>query len=259
MSADQKSGFFADGVHDELITDLAAIADLKVISRTSVLQYRDAHANLKTIGRELGVTYVAEGSVRREGNRVRITAQLIDTRTDANVWAGTFEKELSDVFVLQATLAQDIAGALQAHLTPAETRRIERPRGASPQVYELVQRARTIIFSTDSTRADYAMASGLAAQAVEEEPNFALGWATVGHVDVAMIYRGFNTSAQRAADGKRAIDRALQIDPNLPEAHWALGRYYSDAAWENRSSNLRTRPAPKWNWLGRACRTSPAC
>ena len=226
LSEEKDSAFFADGMHDELITDLAAIADLKVISRTSVLQYRDTKENLRSIGRELGVTYILEGSVRHAGDRVHVNAQLIDARTDTHVWAGTFDKETPDVFLLQAALAQEIAGALQARLTPSETKRIERPRGASVEVYEKAQRARQIIFDTAMTLADYHTAEDLAKEAVGKEPNFALGWATLGHVDVAFAYRGFDRSTRRAKDAKAAIDQALQIDPDLPEGHWALGRYY---------------------------------
>lgn len=226
LSEEKDSAFFADGMHDELITDLAAIADLKVISRTSVLQYRDTKENLRSIGRELGVAYILEGSVRHAGDRVHVNAQLIDSRTDTHVWAGTFDKETPDVFLLQAALAQQIAAALQAKLTPSETKRIERPRGASVEVYEKAQRARQIIFDTAMTLADYHTAENLAKEAVEKEPNFALGWATLGHVDVAFVYRGFDRSTRRAKEARAAIDQALKIDPELPEGHWALGRYY---------------------------------
>jgi TolB-like protein len=226
LSDEKDSAFFADGMHDELITDLASIADLKVISRTSVLQYRDTKENLRKIGRELGVTYILEGSVRHAGDRVHVNAQLIDARTDTHVWAGTFDKETPDVFLLQAALAQEIAGALQARLTPSETKRIERNRGASVEVYEKVQRARQVIFDTGAKVKDYDGAEALAKEAVEAEPMFALGWATLGHIDVAFVYRGFDRSTKRQGAAKVAIDQALQIDPDLPEGHWALGRYY---------------------------------
>ena len=228
LSGEKDSGFFVDGMHDELITDLAAIADLKVISRTSVLQYRDTRLNLKAIGKELGVAYIVEGSVRHAGNHVVVTAQLIDSRSDTHVWAGTFEKDIPDVFALQAALAHDIAGALQAKLTPAETKRIERARGAPLEVYQLAQQARAIIFAVSSNTADYHAALRLAQKAVELEPGFAFGWATVGHVRTAFVYRGFDLSEAMAREASDAIDRSLALDPDLPEGHWALGRFYQN-------------------------------
>lgn len=226
LSDEKDSAFFTDGMHDELITDLAAIADLKVISRTSVLQYRETRENLRAIGKELGVAYILEGSVRHAGDRVHVNAQLIDARTDTHVWAGTFDKETPDVFLLQAALAQEIAVALQAKLTPSESKRIERDRGASVEVYEKVQRARQVIFDTQAKVKDYDAAEKLAKESVEAEPKFALGWATLGHINVAFVYRGFDRSTKRVGAAKAAIDQALQIDPDLPEGHWALGRYY---------------------------------
>ena len=128
LSDDRENTFFADGVHDDILSSLARIADLKVISRTSVQQYRTGTRNLREIGEALGVAHVLEGTVRRSGNRVRVNAQLINARSDAHIWAETFDRELTDLFAIQSELAERIVRALQANLSPQET---SRPAGAA--------------------------------------------------------------------------------------------------------------------------------
>ena len=124
LSEDKANAYFADGVQDEILTDLAKVADLKVISRTSVIGYRDtAGRNLRKIGQELGVAHLLEGSVQRSGNRVRVNAQLIDARNDAHLWAQTYDRDLADVFVIQSEIAKTIADQLQAKLSPSEKSR----------------------------------------------------------------------------------------------------------------------------------------
>ena len=145
LSADADNAFFADGMHDDLITALAKIRDLKVISRTSVLAYRDtASRNLKKIAAELGVATVLEGSVQRAGNRVRLNVQLIDARTDSHLWAETYNKELTDVFTIQAALAEEITTALKANLTAGERSLIARRPTESQAAYDLYLRARLL-------------------------------------------------------------------------------------------------------------------
>ncbi|HEX4667935.1 MAG TPA: FlgO family outer membrane protein, partial [Chthoniobacterales bacterium] len=137
LSDDRENAFFADGVHDDILSSLARIADLKVISRTSVQQYRTGARNLREIGEALGVAHVVEGTVRRSGNRVRVNAQLINARTDAHIWAETFDRELTDLFAIQTELAERIAGALEANLSPREMAGLQMPPTKDLAAYDL--------------------------------------------------------------------------------------------------------------------------
>ena len=142
------NAFFADGVQDQILTDLAQIADLKVISRTSVMQYKtDAPRNLREIGQQLGVAHVVEGSVQRAGNKVRVNAQLIDARNDAHLWAQTYDRDLADVFAIQSEIAEEIAGQLQAKLSPNEKKAIEQPPTTDLAAFGLYSRAKTILLT----------------------------------------------------------------------------------------------------------------
>src|SRR5437868_1670599 len=145
LSADQQNSFFADGMQDEILTDLAKIADLKVISRTSVMQYKTgAKHNLREIAQALGVAHVVEGSVQRTGNRVRVSAQLIDARTDMHLWAEHYDRDLADVFAIQSEIAKTIADQLQAKLSPSERAAIEKPLTTDLTAYELYLRAKAL-------------------------------------------------------------------------------------------------------------------
>ena len=139
LSQEKQNEYFADGVQDEILTDLARVADLKVISRTSVIGYRDrAGRNLRKIGEELGVANVLEGSVQRSGNRVRVNAQLVDARTDAHLWAQTYDRDLADVFGIQSEMAKAIADQLQAKLSPRERAAIDRKPTSDVQAFDFV-------------------------------------------------------------------------------------------------------------------------
>src|SRR6202035_3993267 len=141
-----ETGFFTDGVQDQILTNLAKVADLKVISRTSVMQYKTVRArNLREIGRQLGVANVLEGSVQRAANRVRVNAQLIDARTDAHVWAHTYDHDLDDVFAIQSEIAKAIADQLQARLSPTEKAAIEQPPTTDLTAFDFYTRAKTLL------------------------------------------------------------------------------------------------------------------
>ena len=146
LSKEQENAFFADGVQDEIVTDLAKVADLKVISRTSVMPYKSGMArNLRQIGQQLGVAHVVEGSVQRTGNRVRVNAQLVDARTDRHLWAQTYDRDLADVFAIQSEIAKTIADQLQAKLSPREKNAIERPPTSDISAFDLYTRAKNIL------------------------------------------------------------------------------------------------------------------
>src|SRR6202030_3364384 len=140
--------FFANGVQDEILTDLAKIADLKVISRTSVMQYKSGVArNLREIGKQLGVAHLLEGSVQRAANKVRVNAQLIDARSDTHLWAQTYDRDLADVFAIQSEIAKTIADQLQAKLSPSEKSAIERPPTADLAAFDLYTRAENLLLT----------------------------------------------------------------------------------------------------------------
>src|SRR4029453_4295904 len=146
LSADPDNAFFADGVQDEILNDLAKIADLKVISRTSVMQYKSgAKRNVRQIANELGVAHLVEGSVQRVANRVRVSAQLIDAKSDTHSWANSYDRPLDDVFAIQADIAKAIAGQLQAKLSPTEKAAIEQPPTTNLIAYDRYLRAKKLL------------------------------------------------------------------------------------------------------------------
>ncbi len=230
LSTDKENEYFADGVHDDVITSLAKIRDLKVISRTSVLAYRDPAArNLKKIAAELGVATILEGSIRRVGSKVHMNAQLIDARTDEHLWADTFDGDASDIFALQAKLTQQIAGALKATLTPGERTLIERRPTQDQEAYDLYLRARAM-YQDQGERgalADYEHIVAVYQQAIAKDPSFALAQAQVSLVHSIMYWFGYlDPTPARAARMKAAVDAAVRLAPDAPETHLALGAYH---------------------------------
>src|SRR3989454_4574287 len=159
LSKEQENAFFADGVQDEIVTDLAKVADLKVISRTSVMPYKSGMArNLRQIGQQLGVAHLVEGSVQRSGNRVRVNAQLVDARTDRHLWGQTYDRDLADVFAIQSEIARTIVDQLQAKLSPREENAIERPPTTDISAFDLYARAKVLLLTASASsagKADY--------------------------------------------------------------------------------------------------------
>ena len=227
LSTEKENEFFADGVHDDVITNLAKIRDLKVISRTSVLAYRDpASRNLKKIAAELGVATILEGSIRRVGNRVHMNAQLIDARTDEHLWADTFDGDTSDIFALQASLSQKIAAALKATLTPDERTLIDRRPTENQEAYELYQKARLLEqgLSNQAIRPEYEAVISLYEQAVARDPGFALGYAHLAITNGNMYwFAAVDPTAERLARAETALATAQRLAPDAPETHLARG------------------------------------
>src|SRR5216110_3523304 len=179
-SSDPENAFFTDGVQDEILTDLARIADLKVISRTSVMQYRTgAKRNLRQIGNELGVAHVVEGSVQRAGNRVRVNAQMIDARTDAHLWAQTYDRDLADVFAIQSEIAVHIATQLQAKLSPKAKSAIEERPTKDLAAYDLYVRAKLLVMNPLIDGARLEEAARLLDQAIARDPDFFLAYCLI--------------------------------------------------------------------------------
>jgi TolB-like protein/class 3 adenylate cyclase/Tfp pilus assembly protein PilF len=229
LSADQQNSFFADGVQDEILTDLAKIADLKVISRTSVMQYKTgAKHNLREIAQALGVAHVVEGSVQRTGNRVRVSAQLIDARTDMHLWAEHYDRDLADVFAIQSEIAKTIADQLKAQISPSEKAAIEQAPTTDLVAFDLYERAKALwADATDPFQAKEKLpeAARLLNEAVGRDPHFMVGWCLLSRVDGAIYWYGFDRTSARLELAHGAAQAALRLQPDAGEAHLALAIY----------------------------------
>jgi len=223
-SDDKQNAYFADGVQNEILTDLAKIADLRVISRTSVMQYQSGAArNLREIGKQLGVAHVLEGSVQRSGNRVRVTAQLIDARTDTHQWAERYDRDLADVFAIQSEIAKAIADQLRAKLSPQEKARVEEIPTGNTEAYVLYLRANQISRNPDTLLEDYKVAEQLYMQAIALDPDFALAHARLASIR-AEIFHFYEPLDRWKTSARAEAEIALRLQPNLAEAHFALGQ-----------------------------------
>jgi TolB-like protein/Flp pilus assembly protein TadD len=223
LSDEKENAYFADGIQDDILTNLSKIGDLKVISRTSVMSYRGHAPNVRDIGKALGVSTILEGSVRRAGNRVRVNVQLIDANTDQHLWANDYDRDLTDVFAIQTDLAEKIAGELQAKLSPTEKAQIKNKPTQSGEAYLAFIQARNLFAPEEFDKLK--QAEQLYDRALQLDENFALAAACYGQME-AWIYRNFDKQPERAQKGRALVQRALQLQPELPEAHWALGYWY---------------------------------
>jgi TolB-like protein/Flp pilus assembly protein TadD len=218
------SAFFADGVHEDILTNLSFIRDLRVISRTSVLQYRGTTKAIGQIARELGVAYILEGSVRRAGNRVRVTGQLIKAQTDEHVWAEAYDRDITDVFAIQSELAQAIAKALQAAISPTAQTLLDAKPTANAAAYDLYLKARVARAANDLE--GRLKAEQWLVDAVQLDPNFAQAWAHLGAIHAYKHFQEEDTSPDRLAKAKAAIDNAERLAPNDPTVIEMKGDYF---------------------------------
>jgi serine/threonine-protein kinase len=226
LSKDEGNAFFADGVQDEILTDLARIADLKVISRTSVMQYKSGMArNLREIGQQLGVANVLEGSVQRSGDRIRVNAQLVDARTDRHLWGQTYDRDLADVFAIQSEIAKTIADQLQAKLSPREKNAIERHPTSDISAFDLYTRAKNILLRTAFVgKADLLEAVDLLNQAVARDPSFFDAHCQLAFAHDALYFFGYDHTSARLALAEAALQAASRLRPDAGETHLARGR-----------------------------------
>ena len=222
LSDDKENAYFADGVQDEILTDLAKVADLKVISRTSVLQYRNAALrNLREIGQQLGVAHVLEGSVQRAANTVRVNAQLVNARTDAHEWAENYDRPLNDVFAIQSEIAKAIAGQLQAHLSPSEKAAIAQAPTHDVVPNDLYLRARALDDLSNEPGAKEYLLQGISLleEALRRDPNFLLAQCLLSEINGDLYWVGVDHTPARLEQAQAALQQAERIQPDAGEVH----------------------------------------
>jgi TolB-like protein/tetratricopeptide (TPR) repeat protein len=230
LSAAKADEFFTDGVQDEILINLSKLADLKVISRTSVMQYKDrAERNVREIAQQLGVSHLLEGSVERSGNRVRVRAQLIDARNDSHVWGEQYDRDLADVFAIQSEISKTIADQLEAKMSGTVRAAIERPPTSDLEAFELYERAKALWANvTDPLHAKENLpeAEQVLKEAVARDPNFMLAWCEFGKVHTTLFWLGMDHTVARLGLANAAVQTALRLQPDAGEAHLASGIYY---------------------------------
>jgi serine/threonine-protein kinase len=245
--------YFTDGIHDEILTRLSRIGRLSVRARTSVMEYRDSPKNIRQIGEELDARYILEGGVQRAGAQVRINVQLIDSETDEHVFAEAYDRELSieNLLAVQRDLAMRIADALQATLTPEERRQIARVPTDDFEAYDYYLRALEYLGRPGVRQDNYENAQRMLEQGIALDPRFALAYARLSTVHAEAYEYGLDRSDERLGWARQAADRALEIDPGLPEGQLALGYYHyvirvHDVALEELAIAERGLPGSPW-------------
>src|SRR5437899_6195116 len=227
LSEEKANGYFADSIQDEILTRLAKISDLKVISRTSTQHYKSAPENLREIARQLGVANILEGSVQKSGDTVRVNVQLIKTANDSHLWGDTFDRKLTDIFSVESEVAKAIADQLQAKLTGREEQVIAARPTENIEAYDAYLRGLAYNLKTQSTPANVLGAQKYLREAVRLDPKFALAWALLSYVD-AFGYLTLNLQPTVALreEARQAAETALTLQPNLGEAVLAKGHYH---------------------------------
>jgi len=256
LSRDPDNAYFAEGVQDEILTRLAKVADLKVISRTSTQRFKSTPGNLPEIAKQLGVVHILEGSVQKANDQVRVNVQLINALTDAHLWADTYDRKLIDIFSVESEIAKTIADTLQAKLTGSEKTAIAKAPTANTEAYELYLKGRSFWEKRSGDNIPKAIA--FFEQAIARDPNYALAYAGLS---AAYILSPFYAGADRrdaSAKAKEAALKALRLDPNLAEAHLALGKVFffseidlAGAMREyKRAIELKPNDADAHHWYG---------
>ena len=230
LSEEKQNEYFADGMQDQILTDLSQIADLKVISRTSVMQYKSGITReLREIGQQLGVAHLLEGSVQRSANKIRVNARLIDARTDAQVWAETYDRDLADVFAIQSEIAKAIADQLQAKLSPNEKKAIEQPPTTELAAFDLYSRAKSLLLTVSFSVTgdpDLRKAIELLDEAVKRDPSFFDAYLQLARAHESLYsVRGSDHTPARLALAEAAMQAATQLRPDAAETHLARAQY----------------------------------
>ena len=228
LSDDKGAAYFADGIQDEILTKLASIADLKVISRTSTAKYKSKPEDLKTVSQQLGVATVLEGSVQKAGNKVRVNVQLIDARADSHLWAKTYDRDIKDVFAVESEVAQEIADSLQAKLSPAEANTLATAPTRDAEAYDLFLKGEHEQRLADSSLKpeSFDQAAAWYRQAIGRDPNFALAMARLVQNRIGYHWFVEQMSEAELAQVRSMAERAVALAPDLAQVHVALGQFY---------------------------------
>jgi TolB-like protein len=229
LSDDKQNTYFADGVQDQILTNLARVADLRVISHTTVRQYKSGEPrNLREIGKQLGVTHILEGSVQRAGDRLRIAAQLIDARSDSQIWAETYDRTAADLFAIQSELAESIVAQLQAKLSPEQKADIEARPTQDLVAFELYLRAKQIVDSyliADDVRAALLSALQSLDQAIKRDPDFVSAYCYIARANDLLYFFDLDPTPDRILLAEAAVRAALRLRPDSAEAHFAMADF----------------------------------
>src|SRR5438067_2594829 len=228
LSEDKSNAYFADGIQDEILTKLAGIGDLKVISRSSTARYKSKPEDVKTVAHELGVATVLEGSVQKAGDKVRVNVQLLDALRDTHLWAKTYDRDLKDVFTVESEVAQEIADTLRAKLSPSQSDALATAPTRDTEAYDLFLKGEYEEHQAESVlnAEPFDRAQTFYRQALARDQNFALAYAKLAHSELYRHWFISNLTSAELAEVKSNIDRALAIAPGLPDAHFALGLFY---------------------------------
>jgi len=221
LSRDPDNAYFCEGVQDEILTRLAKIADLKVISRTSTQHFKSTPDNLPQIAKQLGVAHILEGSVQKSNDQVRVNVQLINALTDAHLWADTFDRKLTDIFAVESEIAKAIAETLQAKITGSEKNLIAKAPTANPEAYELYLKGR--FFWNKRTGGDLRKSIEYLKQAIAKDPNYALAYAALADSYGLLRFYGGASPAESIVPATAAAKKALELDDSLAEPHASLG------------------------------------
>ena len=231
LTRDPDDAYFAEGIQEEILTRLAKVADLKVISRTSTQRYQSKPGNLSEIAKQLGVANILEGSVQKAAGQLRVNVQLVNAETDSHLWADSYDRKLTDIFGVESEIAKGIAESLQAKLTGREEQALAAKPTNNPEAYDAYLRGLAFEGRSSSSYGSYnpylvGQAAGFFERAVQLDPNFAPAWARLSHMNAHLYFSGGlqSTSAQRDT-AKRALDNAQKLEPNSPETLLALGYY----------------------------------
>ena len=255
MSNSEDQEYFSDGLTEDIITQLSKIKALKVVSRTSVMQYKKAPKHVKDIGRELDVAVILEGSVQRAGEQVRITAQLIDAVSDEHLWAESYDRSVKDIFTIQREVALAIAEVLNARLSPQETKQLDQTPTSNLEAYDLYLRGKFLV--EKRSKAEVTEARELFEQAVSKDSNFANGYSGLAVTYLLASYRGYEDPVRMLWMAKKYIDLALALDSSSGESQAALGYWYHQKFdWHaaeityRRSLDLNPNQSNVYLWLG---------
>ncbi len=228
LSEEKANAYFAEGVQNEILTRLAAVRDLKVISRTSTAKYQSKPDNLKTVAQELGVSTILEGAVQKAGDKVRVNVQLIDARADTHLWARSYDRDFKDVLEVESEVSQEIADALRANLSPSESHVLAAVRTPDTEAYDLFLRGEYEFRQAESSPAAdaYDRAEAFYRQALARDPNFAEAAAALARSRLLRRWFVSPLAPAELEEVKSLTDRALALAPNSPEAHMALGLFF---------------------------------